>query len=666
MNARFFFAALFALGTLAGCKAVDPLAMHRTELTRRPLGELTAVPAFSVDALAAQYEGEPAYFFDVDRTVEHVFLVAESGDWSYVEDLRQSYVVLDPEEERYTTFRATLAAREFLDGVFLRTTSPTGEVRTYTEADMVREVKDGETTLKFAYPSVERGTVIEESFRTSRMWSDDFFPPLYIEEPLQREVPVGRFAFRYIYPDTWALKIKSIGPRQIPPYELDRNSFFNRTAVTFVGNDLPAFPDEPYAPYFKETAPYLEMQVSKILHPLDRLAPPMYEAPETWQQVAERYGEFAFDRGGRRYREVEEQARELTAGAATDSAKTAQIVSWIQNNVEVESGPEDIAGVLRERKGDRFMVTALAQAMLGEAEVESDFILIHPVSDGYFDRAFVTGNQFYVPAVRVALGSEKTVVFPYIEGLATSYIPEEYQGADAMLIRKEGLADFITVPSREADAYAIDDDYDVEIDEDGVIRVRETKTLRGIAAYLTRRAFADLTDDEREEEARELLTYNEGEIQDFEYDLGAMKDFGQPLEITLRYTIPDLVTVTPEEVIFRTGGLLSPASLRSFETDLRDRQLPIRIHYDQVTNKTISIRYPETWTLATQLEDTAERNRFGDVRGVYTLGEGEITAEQQVTLKETRAAPNSYRSLLELTGSESKLYVPTLVFTVER
>ena len=668
MIARFSLAALVALTTLAGCAGVDPLAAYRTELTKRPLNQFAPIPAHSVDDLETRFDGEPAYFFDVDRTIEHVFLLAESGDWSYVEDLRQSYVVLDPEEDRYTTFQTSLAPREFLDGVFLRTTAPSGEVRTYSEVDMVREEKNGRTTLKFAYPSIEKGTVIEESIRTSRRWTDDFFPPLYVEAPLQREVPVGKFAFRYIYPSIWALKIKAIGPRQIPPYELDRGSFHDRTAVTFIGNDLPAFPDEPYSPYFKETAPYLEMQVSKILHPIDRLAPPIYQTPESWQEVAERYGEFAFDRGGRRYREVQEKTGELTAGAETDSARTAQIVSWIQSNIEVENedSPDDIANVLRQRKGDTFMISALAQAMLAEADVDSDFILIHPVSDGYLDRTFITGNQFYVPAVQVTLAGDETVVFPYIKGLATSYIPEEYQGADAMLIRKEGLARFIKVPSREADSYAIDEDYDVEIDDDGVIRVVETKTLRGIAAYITRRDLVDLTQEEKDEEIREFLTYSEGEIEDFEYEMGALEAFGQPLEITLRYTIPDLVTVTPEEVIFRTGGLLSPASLRSFETDVRERQLPIRIHYDQVTNKTIAIRYPESWALATELEDTAERNRFGDVRGVYTLGKGEITAEQRITLKESRATPRAYSALLELTGSESKLYVPTLVFTIER
>ena len=256
------------------------------------------MPAFDVDELAEAYPGEPAYFFGVERTVEHVFLLPQSNVWVYVEDVRHQYVVLDPEEERYTTFRVDLAPQENLDGVFLRATSPSGEVSTFTQNDLIREVKDGEVTFRFAYPAIERGSVIEESFRTNRELTDTYQPPLYIDAPLQRDVPVGRFAFKYVYPSNWSLKIKSIGPRQVPPYELDRNTYEGRSVVTFVGNDLPGFPDEPYSPYFKEAAPYLEMQVTKIANPFIPSDPPIYEIESSWQELTQRFGEYAFDKGG--------------------------------------------------------------------------------------------------------------------------------------------------------------------------------------------------------------------------------------------------------------------------------------------------------------------------------------------------------------------------------
>lgn len=666
MTPRVLALLVFLFPVFSGCTGVDVLSTFRTDLTQRPLDELPPIPAFDIDRLAAEHEGEPAYFFDVDRTMEHVFLLPESFVWIFVEDLRQSYVVLDPEEDRYTTFKMELADRQNLDGVFLRTTSPSGEVRTYTEADLIRDREDDKTILRFAYPAVERGTVIEEAIRTNREATREYQPPLYIDEPLQREVPVANFAFRYIYPSYWAMAIKSIGPREVPPYDLDRSTYERRTVVTFFGENLPGFPDEPFSPYFKEVAPYLEMHVTSIANPWGG-EDPLYQGPTTWQEISESVSNYAHDKGGRRsYNAVRELAQSLTDGLDSDSAKVAAIVTYVQDTIEDGNEADDLSEVLRARQGNRYLRTSLGQALLNEAGIDTEYLLIHPVDMGHLDRSFITSNQFTVPGVKVTVDGEETVVFPHIEGLGTTYIPEVFQGAEALIIREDGIGRFTTVPSREASSYAIDSDYTVEIDDDGLVHVEETATLRGIAAYVFRAEYLGLTTDELEEEARELITYSEGEVDDFDFEFRNLTDRSQPLTLVLRYSIPDLVTLTPEEVIFQTGGLLSPASLSAFEVEPGTRQLPIRIHYDQLTNKTITVRYPSSWSLATELEDTATRNRFGDVRGVYTMAPGEITAEQRIFLKESRATPRSYSALLKLTGSESDLYVPTLVFTLDR
>ncbi len=661
--------ALACVLSLAGCTGVDYLSGFRTDLTQRSLSELPAIAPFSLDDLAERFPDEPAYFFDYDQTAEHVFLVSERGRgierWIYVEDIRRQYVILDADEEVFTTFSVGLAAREKLDGIMLRSTSPSGDVKTYSETDLVREVDKDRVTYKFAYPAVERGTVIEEAYRTSRESTSDYQPPLYIDASLQLDVPVQNFAFRYVYPTYWSLKIKEIAPRKVPSFEIDRASYPERSVVTFKGRDLQGFPDEPYSPYFKEVAPYLEMQVSKIANPYFPNEEPWYALPTSWKDLTKEFGDYAFDRG-RRFREVEEQAQALARGLDSDSAKVAAIVGWIQTNIDGEGDADDLASVMRQRKGNLYLQTSLAQAMLTEVGLNADFLLIHPTSQGYFDRGFISSTQFTTPAVRVIGTDRQYVVFPYIKGLPTTYIPESFQGAEALIIRPEGGTEFVTLPTQDADAYAVDEDYTVAIDEDGVIRVEETKTLRGIAAFAQREAFEDLTEDEKEENVRELLTYSEGEIEDFEYEIEGLGDYGQPLALRLRYTIPDLVTITPEEVIFRTGGLLSPASLSAFETNVNERQLPIRIYYDRVTNKRIRITYPDSWTLATELEDTAEQTRFGSVRGIYLIGDGEITADQQILLKESQASPTSYGALLQLTGSQSRLYVPTLVFTLDR
>ncbi|MEM1056758.1 MAG: hypothetical protein AAGI52_14645 [Bacteroidota bacterium] len=50
---------------------------------------------------------------------------------------------------------------------------------------------------------------------------------------------------------------------------------------------------------------------------------------------------------------------------------------------------------------------------------------------------------------------------------------------------------------------------------------------------------------------------------------------------------------------------------------------------------------------------------------MYTLQPGRIEADQQVALKESQAPREAYIDLLDLTGSRSGLFVPTLVFSTE-
>lgn len=232
-----------------------------------------------------------------------------------------------------------------------------------------------------------------------------------------------------------------------------------------------------------------------------------------------------------------------------------------------------------------------------------------------------------------------------------------------MRINSDGFDGFITLPQPSAQTYAADVRYEIKIDEDGIVRVDETATLRGFAAFFMRQRFEDLTDEEREDEARELLTYTETEVEDFTYELIDEDDPNAPLGIRLTYTVDDLVTVTPEEAIFQTGGLLSPASLKAFAVDPKERQLPIRIYNDERTTKRLSIQFPESWTLTTELTDVNERNRFGQALANYTITPGEILGMQRIQLTESDAPKTAYRTLLQITGAQSKLHVPTLVFS---
>ena len=605
-------------------------------------------------------DDEDAHYFRFETTREHVFGFPEVATWTFLEDVRGQYVVLDPDEERLTTFRMTLPRRARIEDGFFRATSPAGVVETFTTADLIEERDGDDVTYKLAYRAIEKGSVIEEAFRIRYEWADDYSPPLYHDVRLQQSFATDTLVARYIVPSTWGMTLKRIAPGEYPPLEIAALKD-GRRVLDITLTDQAGFPDEPYAPYFKEVAPYWEFAINRIN--LIGGRPPLYEAPDTWEKLAGNIKDYAFKRGGVFSDPVRRKLGEIVDASASDSAKVAQITTWVQSNIEPGDEARNLGDVLKTGRGNLYQITGLAQALLDEAGVETSFLMIHPRSEGHFDPSFVHAGQFVEPAVLARVPGNDYILFPYVDGLPFSYIPEPYQGVTAMRIDSDGFDGFISLPQPRAQSYATDVRYEIEIDEDGVVHVDETAVLRGFAAFAMRKRFEDLTPDERTTEARELLTYTETEVDAFTYELQDEDDANAPLGVRLTYTIDDLVTVTPEEAIFQTGGLLSPASLRSFSVDVRERQLPIRIYNDELTTKRVSIRFPDSWTLSTPLDGVNERNGFGQAFANYTVTPGEILGMQRIRLNASEAPSTEYRALLDITGASSKLYVPTLVFS---
>ena len=650
---------LAALAVLTGCAATGPLP--QTAETAGP-ATLPAAPAFDLDALAEAYDQDDAVYLRYWITDEHAFGPPRRDRWVYVEDRTAQYVVLDPDAEWVSTTAITTSSSDVLIDFTARVTSPDGETATYGLVDLVVEDDGPRDVYKLAFPGVVRGSLVEQRHRVQRTAGPTVTPPLYEEYPLQYPAPVQSLRVRYVAPEFWGLQVKAIGPGRTPAYESFVDSVGSQRVTEFVRTDVPAYRDEPFSPFFKETGEYAEIRVTGI-----DAGAAQYRPAETWEELGEEFSRYAYRRGRLFSAPVGSATRAaLPDRTISDSLKLVRIVEWVQNTIELGTpSRDDLQRMLDERKGNPLLICGLTEAMLDEVGIESEFLLIHPNSEGHFDETFVSASQLTIPAVGATIDGERYVVFPFFEGLPVNYIPPPFQGARAARITADGFGGFTVLPTRDRDTYAVDEAYAIEIDGDGRVSVEETKTLRGIAAYVVRSRLADLEGDERDAEVRELLTYTEGDVEGFGYDLVRLEEYGTPFEIRLRYAIDNLVTVTPEEVLFQTGGLLSPASLGAFNVDARERALPIRIHYDEVTNKRIEIRYPDAWTLTTDLADVATENAFGEVTGQYRLSPGSVVAEQRVFLRESDAPASDYADLLRLTGSESGLYVPTLVFSVE-
>jgi len=354
--------------------------------------------------------------------------------------------------------------------------------------------------------------------------------------------------------------------------------------------------------------------------------------------------------------------KQLTSGIEDPLEKLEAIVTYVQKNISTNGGvdPGNFGKVLTTKAGNGMVNTALTLKLLQNAGLYGKLLLIHSAEDGPFDPKFVSYHQFQMPAISVTIQGREYVVFPYIEGMPVNLTPAFLQGQAALQITKNGHATLTTVPFSDLAENDAEEFYDLTLQENGMIQVIEKKTLNGLVAFGMRRALSGLDGEVQDEAMDNLLTYSEGDIRILNKKVENLEDVKQPLVVTITYEIDNLLTVTPDEILFNTGGLLSPISNGRYRLKSTDRQTPIQTAYAISTRKHIRINYPASWRLTSHPEDASAENEFGQIQNGYRREPQALVIDQKVVLKRITAPKEKYGELVEILGTS--LAVPHLFF----
>lgn len=645
-------ALLVAVAVLTACTTAK-----RTVLPSMQTQPLNLV---DTDAYSSKYPDANGVFLAFDHSVEHVATkdnaYGVTQKWELYETIQRRYVVLDPDDEALTQFEESIDAED-LQTLRIRMMRPDGAVSRFTATDAETVTnEDGSQTLKIAYPNVTRGTVIEEVYDVK-----DESPGRFLDVALQIRYPVDSLRFRFAYPDWWKIRVKDIAEDEPLSFETSQDAENNKTTIRYSAADLPAVVDEPYSPFYKEMVDYFKMEI------VDANFGNGYrlEGFFGWIDFGEQFEKFAIDKDPLFSREVKRTTEEVTEGATTDQEKVTRIMEYVTSNIEIDarSSASDFDDVIDEGSGHPYLVNGLVQAMLTRAGVYSSYLLVHSASDGYFDPEFYSISEMYIPGIAANVDGESVYLFPYLKDLPAGLIPQALQGQRALAIKtNDGYASLVDLPRRDGARVSLAEAYDVEISEEGVVSVTESRTYHGTLAYALRKQYEDLTEEETTDNLKETVSYTEGGIEWTTHEIRNPEAFGEPLEVELKYTIDNLVTLTPEEVLVQTSGLFSTASGEITKVNPNDRRNPIDIAFDQRQEVDVTIRYPESWTLTTELADVEFENDFGAVQSTNELTPGQITAKHRVSLRESKRPASEMSSLLDLIGSNSKLSIPTLVF----
>jgi hypothetical protein len=647
---------LFASLLLASCASSS-----RIYFLKDPI--VTRTDSLDLNAYEKKYPDVDGVSLNYEEKIQHcgsVNMFFGVQQWIYITSVQSKVLVLNPRNEKITTFRLPVGDVSNLSKVYLKTTSPDGIVKMYGIRDLIQEKNSsGNIQYKFIYPGVKKGTIIEEGYEKVYNLPAFNWAPLEHDIDLQFPMPCEKFSFNYAFPTGFNLKIKKISPVDTSNYQYVNDDKNNARILTYSNTNIPEYPVEPFSPYYKETARYLQFNIAD-----GEMLNVSFRSMKDWNEIASHYEDYMTDKGSFFYSRIAHLTEELTKNCKSNLEKLDSIVTYVQKNIDVDFSKtsESYGQMLKDKKGDAFTMTGIVYSMLKKAGISSDYILIHSAEQGYFDRNYISYNQFMYPAVKLTLDEKSYIVFPYIKNLPIDIIPDFFQDETALVISEEFKSLITHLISDKSSYNSLDDNYDITIDENGKLTVDELKTIKGYPAYELRRDLPELNEENKDKIIKALLTYQGSEINVENFEILNREEYKEPLKLKFRYTIDNLVSVTPDDILFQTGGLLAPASLKIIQLSTEKRKNPIKIYNYENNSKTISIKFPKTWKVQSEFKDVNIENCFGMLSSRTEVQDGLLKITKINNLKKSFQPKDKIKELCEIIGSNSNSTVPTIIF----
>ena len=256
--------------------------------------------------LIDKWSSHPAVVLEYEKVVEHD-VEAGTGYWTVRTMTVSRYLVIDHKDKQVTTFDHTAGEESEITRAEMVVLTPGREPARYGKAQLVEEKKNrGRRGYKFAYPDIERGSIVEE--RVEFVCRDpreagEFSANL----PLRFTWPALRIAAAFAYPARWSVMIKRVRPGRALDARVYKKS--GKKVIVATARDVPPQPDSIYSPYNDEDGNYLRVYIQGNI-----TASMVNWSEKTWEERAEKYAKYVLDNDDVFSRKVSDLADELIDG----------------------------------------------------------------------------------------------------------------------------------------------------------------------------------------------------------------------------------------------------------------------------------------------------------------------------------------------------------------
>jgi len=405
----------------------------------------------------------------------------------------------------------------------------------------------------------------------------------------------------------------------------------------FSATDVPRVEPEPSMPGFAEESPYLHISTYK-----------------SWEEVGRWYWHLVEDQLTSDDL-LRRAALDATRGLHTDEEKIRALHRLVIEGtryVGLEFGihgfkPYKVTQILARRFGDCKDKASLLLALLREAGIESELVLVRtrrggrvdtaPASLAVFDHAIV-----YVP--RLSLYLDGTAEFSGMREL-----PSQDQGVMVLRVSPQA-ATLAETPVLPAAANRAARSWKVQLDASGGGRITEDLTVTGQAASEWRMHYQ--TPGERQERFSKVWSgrFPGAKLDSLRFD--SVTDRNRPVALHAEVQVPRIAEPRAD------GKLELPVTARDSEfvrsyARLSRRRHELQLAFPWLHEEELTFRLPDGWHVVRQPSSRREKSAFGrfELEVVPTDNGRTLRVRSLIEVERHRVAPADYGAFRKFLGA---------------
>jgi transglutaminase-like putative cysteine protease len=451
-------------------------------------------------------------------------------------------------------------------------------------------------TLKFNFPDVHEGSVIEYSY-IIRLTGSSI--STLVPWSLQSAIPVMYSSLTLSYPQAFAYKsiISGTASSVSTNSKITESMFFGERAKVVTSNwfvrDMPAFREEPYIKSKKEHLTRLSFELASINFPgtYFKEITPTYESLTSKLLDRDDFGKAL----NTNFKSV---AKKITLGLTDDLLKLKKIHEYISSNI-LWNGENDFTAsaslrtILKKEKGNSADINMMLIAMLRSLNLKADPVILSTRSNGNLNEYLAMIQQFNYLVAYVSIDGNFYLVDATDPLRPFNVLPFDCLNGNGRLISNNG-SKFIELKNNEKERGSFG--FNLILVPEGNISGTMEYRYTDYSAFKIRKRIKL----ESEEGYLDNIKSSSGNIELSKFKIENANDPNSDLVEKCNITISNGVQITNNEIIFNPSLSLTAPKNPFISIE---RKFPVDFGCPVMETYSLIIKVPEGYSLTDKPAD---------------------------------------------------------------